>query len=78
MLYNFIDVNEQQTNASLPSEALNFNGSFLEKFILGYQTLSVSGQELVPTEIQSYQLGIRDGKCRHVYARIPERELTVK
>jgi hypothetical protein len=33
--------------------------------------------ELVPSEIESYQLGIRDGK-RHVYARIPERELTVK
>lgn len=77
MLYNFIDVNEQQTKASLPSEAMNFNGFFLEDLVPGYRTLSVVGRELAPTEIQSYQLGIRDG-MRHVYARIPERELTVK
>ncbi|WP_333489868.1 distal tail protein Dit, partial [Enterococcus faecalis] len=77
MLYNFIDVNEQQTKASLPSEAMNFNGSFLEDLVPGYRTLSVVGRELATTEIQSYQLGIRDG-MRHVYARIPERELTVK
>ncbi len=37
--------------------ALNFNGQFLEKVIPGYQTLSVSGRELVPSEIESYQLG---------------------
>ncbi|MGH2233246.1 distal tail protein Dit, partial [Enterococcus faecalis] len=43
----------------------------------GYRTLSVVGRELAPTEIQRYQLAIPDG-MRHVYARIPERELTVK
>ena len=46
MLYNFIDVNEQQTKASLPSEAMNFNGSFLEDLVPGYRTLSVVGREL--------------------------------
>ncbi|EHK9428293.1 phage tail family protein [Enterococcus faecalis] len=76
-MYKFVDTNQATHSTPLPSEALNFNGQFLEKVIPGYQTLSVSGRELVPSEIESYQLGIRDGK-RHVYARIPERELTVK
>ena len=76
-MYKFVDTNQATRSTPLPSEALNFNYQFLEKVIPGYQTLSVSGRELVPSEIESYQLGIRDGK-RHVYARIPERELTVK
>ncbi|OJG93052.1 phage protein [Enterococcus silesiacus] len=54
-----------------------FNGDFLENIVPGYRTLNVVGRELASTEIQSYQLGIRDG-MRHVYARIPERELTIK
>ena len=75
-MYKFVDTNQATHSTPLPSEALNLTVNF-RKVIPGYQTLSVSGRELVPSEIESYQLGIRDGK-RHVYARIPERELTVK
>lgn len=76
-LYDFIDVNELSSSRPLPSEAMNFNGGFLEQIIPGYRTLNVSGRELASTEVESYQLGIRDGK-RRVYSRIPERKLTVR
>ncbi|MGG5318666.1 distal tail protein Dit [Enterococcus sp. AZ072] len=76
-LYEFIDTTATQKERPLPSEALNFNGNFLEKLIPGYRTLNVTGRELAATEVESYQLGIRDGK-RHVYARIPDRVLTIK
>ncbi|MGM0220063.1 distal tail protein Dit [Enterococcus sp. AZ126] len=76
-MYNFIDTIETPEKNSIPKEAMNFNGNFLEELVPGYRTLSVSGRELASTEIESYQLGIRDGK-RHVYARIPDRELTIQ
>ena len=52
-MYKFVDTNQATRSTPLPSEALNFNGQFLEKVIPGYQTLSVSGRELVPSEIES-------------------------
>ncbi|MGM0166931.1 hypothetical protein IGI39_001911 [Enterococcus sp. AZ135] len=61
----------------LPARAMNINGSFLESIILGYQTLDVEGRELFETSNEYAQLGIRDGE-RHIYNRIPSRELTVK
>ncbi|WP_375180114.1 distal tail protein Dit [Enterococcus rotai] len=76
-MYEFTDTNEHSFSTRLPSEAMYFNGVFLENVVPGYRTLNVTGRELAATEIQSYQLGIRDG-MRHVYARIPDRELTVK
>lgn len=76
-LYDFIDVNELSSSRPLPSEAMNFNGGFLEQIIPGYRTLNVSGRELASTEVESYQLGIRDGK-RRVYSRIPDRKLKVR
>lgn len=76
-MYKFTDTNEHTLSTTLPSEAMYFNGDFLENIVPGYRTLNVVGRELASTEIQSYQLGIRDG-MRHVYARIPERELTIK
>ncbi|OTN83683.1 phage protein [Enterococcus sp. 7E2_DIV0204] len=76
-MYDFTDTNEHNLSTRLPSEAMYFNGDFLENVVPGYRTLNVTGRELAATEIQSYQLGIRDG-MRHVYARIPDRELTIK
>jgi predicted phage tail component-like protein len=76
-MYNFVDTIESPPKNSIPKEAMNFNGNFLEGLVPGYRTLAVTGRELASTEIKSYQLGIRDGK-RQVYARIPDRELTIK
>ncbi|MGF2943351.1 distal tail protein Dit [Enterococcus xiangfangensis] len=61
----------------LPARAMNINGFFLEALIPGYQTLDVEGRELFETNNEYSQLGIRDGE-RHIYNRIPARELEVK
>lgn len=76
-MYEFTDTASAPKSIPLPSEAINFNGSFLEERIPGYRTLNVVGRELAATEVQSYQLGIKDGK-RQVYSRIPDRMITVK
>lgn len=41
MQYKFIDIYDSQDEIALPSEAMNFNGKFLENEILGYRTLYV-------------------------------------
>lgn len=76
-MYDFVDTIEKAGKAKLPIEAMSFDGNFLEELVPGYQTLAVSGRELASTDVQSYQLGIKDGK-RHVYARVPDRTLTIK
>lgn len=76
-MYDFTDTVDSPEQQKLPKEAMNFNGQFLESLVPGYRTLAIAGRELSSTEINSYQLGIRDGK-RHVYARIPDRQITVK
>ena len=55
-MYKFVDTNQATHSTPLPSEALNLTANF-RKSHPGYQTLSVSGRELVPSEIESYQLG---------------------
>lgn len=76
-LYEFTDTLSMPKDASLPSEAINFNDKFLEEIVPGYRTLNVVGRELAATQVQTYQLGIRDG-TRQVYSRIPDRILTIK
>lgn len=41
-MYNFVDTTERYPGQNLPSEALMFNGSYLENVIPGYRTLYVS------------------------------------
>ena len=50
-MYNFVDTTERYQGQNLPSEALMFNGSYLENVIPGYRTLYVSGREILGTEI---------------------------
>lgn len=66
----------QASNPSLPPEAMNFGGFFLEDLVPGFRTLNVTGRELMSSEVNSYQLGIRDGE-RSNYTRIPAREIVV-
>lgn len=61
----------------IPTEAMNFGGKFLEDIIPGYRTLNVQGRELFETNNEYSQLGIRDGE-RHIYNRIPAREIIVQ
>lgn len=52
MQYKFIDIYDSQDEIALPSEAMNFNGKFLENEILGYRTLYVSGRESLAPELE--------------------------
>lgn len=60
-MYNFIDVTETSEGVSLPSEALQINGEFIENLISGYRTLTVEGREALSPEVTTYETGIRDG-----------------
>ncbi|MDD3338428.1 MAG: phage tail family protein [Lachnospiraceae bacterium] len=75
-MYRFIDVMESQTGSALPSEALNFNGHWLEEEIPGYRTLHVSGREVIGTELSSSQIGTADGE-KYRYKRYTPRTITV-
>ena len=54
MQYKFIDIYDSQDEIALPSEAMNFNGKFLENEILGYRTLYVSGRESLAPELEFF------------------------
>ena len=60
-MYNFIDVIESSEGVSLPSEALQINGEYIENLIQGYRTLTVEGREALSPEVLTYETGIRDG-----------------
>lgn len=75
-MYKFVDVTEPQSSDTLPSEALNFNGHWLEEEIPGYRTLGVSGREMIRSEIADLQVGISDGN-RYQRRRYEPRTITV-
>lgn len=77
-MYKFIDTTEiyEASDGVLPSEALSINGEYIENLIEGYRTLHVSGRESLSAEIESFEVGVRDGSDV-LYRRYPERIITV-
>lgn len=75
-LYRFTDTIERALRAELPSEALNFNGVFLENEIEGYRTLNVIGRETLESEIDSIETKARHG-ARYRSRRYLPRVITV-
>lgn len=75
-MYEFIDVNEQQTTTMLPAEAVSLNGTYLENIVPGYRTLYVKGRESLGTELNTYSVGTADGE-KVKGRRYPARVLTV-
>lgn len=75
-LYNFTDTIERAYRADLPSEALNFNGVFLEHEIDGYRTLNVMGREALESEIDAIETKARHG-ARYRSRRHMPRIITV-
>lgn len=75
-MYEFIDTIEQPAGELLPSEALNFNGEYIENLIPGYRTLYVSGREVMDSELTTYDVGISDGS-KYYRKRYPARTITV-
>ena len=74
--YQFIDTNEVSEGAVLPSEALCFNGEYIENLINGYRTLYVKGREAISLEITTVETGNRDGATMQG-KRYPARTITV-
>jgi len=75
-LYKFTDTIERALRAELPSEALNFNGVFLENEIDGYRTLNVTGREALESEIDAIETKARHG-ARYRSRRHLPRVITV-
>lgn len=74
-MYNFIDVNEV-SEVLLPSEALQINGEYIENLIEGYRTLHVAGREALSPELNTIEIGVRDGSTVKS-KRYPARTITV-
>lgn len=75
-MYNFIDTTEVSEVATLPSEALQINGQYIENLIQGYRTLTVSGREALSAELDYFETGVRDGS-KFRSKRYPARIITV-
>lgn len=77
-MYTFVDtVESREGEAFLPSEALKFNGEYLEQRISGYRTLSVSGREMLNAELEELTVDAKNGS-EYLYKRYPPRDITVR
>lgn len=78
-MYDFSKVTKDTSSEgySLPSEAMKFDGVYLEDEIEGYRTLSVSGRELISYDIIDSEASGRDGRI-FLGATLPPRNITVQ
>lgn len=77
-MYAFVDtVNSGIVGTNLPTEAMSYNGVFLENEIDGYRTLSVTGRELMKSEVTDQEIDGMDGSY-YRYKTTPARTITVK
>ncbi|WP_432616888.1 distal tail protein Dit [Butyricicoccus sp.] len=77
MSYNFVDTTEARFSEQLlPTEALQFNGVWLDQAIPGFRTLTVAGRESVESEIKTNSVDARDG-ADYQYARYLPRTIIV-
>ena len=74
--YQFRDVNENITAVPIPAEAMQINGTYIETEIEGYRTLYVKGREALSPEMETLEIGTRDGSIRKS-KRYPARIITV-
>ena len=79
MAYGFRDLGITNETAmdGLPSEAMTFNGVTIEKVIPEYQTLQVTGREVMGQTLDTLKVGQQDGERIQGHS-IPPREITVK
>lgn len=77
-MYTFVDtVNSGIVGTNLPTEAMSYNGVYLENEIDGYRTLSVTGRELMESEVTDQEIDGMDGSY-YRYKTTPARTITVK
>lgn len=76
-MYNFVDTTTGPTGGkALPAEAMKYNGVYLEDEIPGYQTLYVSGRELMESEVQEKEITGIDGSV-YYGKTYPPRTITI-
>lgn len=75
-MYSFTDISAGTAAPSRPSEAICFNGTWLDDAITSYQTLYVKGREAAEAEITNFEYVTRSGGA-FVRKRYPARTLTV-
>lgn len=77
-MYEFRDLQpyDGTDNLYLPPEALFVDGTALEELVTGYQTLNVSGRELIGYEITTADRSGHDGKVFQNATR-PDRKIVV-
>lgn len=77
-MYAFVDtVNSGIVGTNLPTEAMSYNSVYLENEIDGYRTLSVTGRELMESEVTDQEIDGMDGSY-YRYKTTPARTITVK
>lgn len=75
-MYEFVDTNKAGSKSSLPSEALQIDGTYIENLIDGYRTLYVTGRELLGSEITEREIDLVDGS-EYTGKRDTTRSITV-
>lgn len=75
--YSKITKDTSSEVSRLPSEAMKFDGVFLEDEIDGYRTLSVSGRELIAYDVSDNPISGGDGS-RFLGAYLPSRTITIQ
>ena len=76
-LYSYHDTSVRIPDGNvLPSEAMSYDGVYLENEIEGYRTLYVTGRELYGAEIKEQSTDTIDG-ANYIARRYPPRTITV-
>lgn len=77
-MYVFVNtVNSGIVATNLPTEAMSYNGVYLENEIDGYRTLSATGRELMESEVTDQEIDGMDGSY-YRYKTTPARTITVR
>ena len=78
-MYSFTDTTKKTPDTvaqALPTEAVSFNGSWLDRSVPGFRTLSVSGRESIQAEITQREKETSHGS-RYIRRRYPKRIIIV-
>ena len=76
-MYEFVDIDDSQTTTALPSEAVCYNGVWLDNEIDGFRTIAVSGRELLTVDVEDKKIDFYDGS-NYIGKNYEPREITVK
>lgn len=76
MLYTFCDTNEMPSNAPLPAEAINYDGTWIDEEIPAFRTLYATGRESFFSDISELALESLDGSV-FLRRRLTARTITV-